>query len=90
MILQQLLLTLYDYWPTIQSQVTSVRIGGKTISARYSGRGRYDLRVEDIDEEIRKRISDGEQIENITIKPPIDVAEGIKIKRMVPKLPLMI
>jgi len=85
-ILQQLLLTLYDYWPTIQSQVTSVRIGGKTISARYSGRGRYDLRVEDIDEEIRKRISDGEQIENITIKPPIDVAEGIKIKRMVPKI----
>jgi hypothetical protein len=33
-IMQQLLLTLYDYWPTGESQVTSVRIGGKTISAR--------------------------------------------------------
>jgi hypothetical protein len=85
-IMQQLLLTLYDYWPTVQSQITSVRIGGKTISARYSGRGRYDLRLEDIDEEIRKRISDGEQIENITIKPPIDIAERIKIKRVVPKI----
>jgi hypothetical protein len=72
--------------PTIQSQVTSVRIGGKTISARYSGRGRYDVRLEDIDEEIRKRITAGEQIENITIKPPIDIAEGIKIKRTVPKI----
>jgi hypothetical protein len=32
-ILQQLLLTLYDYWPTIESQITSIRIGGKMISA---------------------------------------------------------
>src|SRR5918911_296681 len=29
-IMQQLLMCLYYYWPTIQSQITSVRIGGKT------------------------------------------------------------
>ena len=63
-----------------------MRIGGKTISARYSGRGKYDLRLEDIDEEIRTRISDGQQIENITVKPPIDIAGGFKIKRVVPKI----
>ena len=86
-IMQQLLLTLYDYLPTIQSQVTSIRIGGKTISAKYSGRGRYDVRVEDIDEEIRNRISAGEQIESITIKPPVSIGDGrgIKIKKVVPR-----
>jgi hypothetical protein len=72
-VMQQLLLTLYDYWPTIESQVTSVRIGGKTISAKYSGRGRYDVRLEDIDEEIRNRITAGEIIESITIKPPVSI-----------------
>jgi hypothetical protein len=83
----QRIVTLFSSsWPTNQSQVTSIRIGGKTISARYSGRGRYDVRLEDIDEEIRSRITAGEQIENITIKPPIDIAEGFKIKRIVPKI----
>ena len=85
-ILQQLLLTLYDYWPTIESQITSIRIGGKTISAKYSGRGVYDVRLEDIDEEIRNRIAAGEQIESITVKPPIVISGGIKIKRAVPKI----
>jgi hypothetical protein len=79
-IVQQLLLTLYDYWPTTESQVTSIRIGGKTISAKYSGRGRYDVRLEDIDEEIRNRITAGEQIESITLKPPVSIGgSGIKI-----------
>ena len=41
-IMQQLLLSLYDYWPTNESQTTSIKIGGKTISANYSGRGKYD------------------------------------------------
>lgn len=85
-IVQQLLLTLYDYWPTTESQITSVRIGGKTISAKYSGRGRYDVRLEDINEEIRSRITAGEQIESITIKPPISIGGGIKIRRAVPKI----
>jgi hypothetical protein len=86
-IIQQLLLTLYDYWSTTESQVISVKIGGKTISARYSGRGMYDVRLEDVDEEIRSRITAGEQIESITIKPPIAIAGGgIKIRRAVPKI----
>jgi hypothetical protein len=69
-----------DYWPTTESQVTSIRIGGKTISAKYSGRGRYDVRLEDIDEEIRNRITAGEQIESITLKPPVSIGgSGIKI-----------
>ena len=86
-IIQQLLLTLYDYWSTSESQVVSVKIGGKTISARYSGRGMYDVRLEDVDEEIRSRITAGEQIESITIKPPIAIAGGgIKIRRAVPKI----
>jgi hypothetical protein len=85
-IMQQLLMTLYDYWPTVQSQVTSVRIGGKTIAARYSGRGNYDVRLEDAaDKEIRNRIANGEQIENITLKPPIGLT-GIKMSRFVPKI----
>jgi hypothetical protein len=50
-------MSLYDYWPTSETQITSIRIGGKTISARYSGRGAYDVRVEDANEEIRNRIS---------------------------------
>ena len=70
-ILQQLLKSLYDYWPTGQSQITSIRIGGKTISARYSGRGSYDVRLEDSNEEIRKRIGLAEEIEDLTLKPPI-------------------
>ena len=86
-IIQQLLQTLYDYWSTTKSQVISIKIGGKTISAKYSGRGMYDVRLEDVDEEIRSRITAGEQIENITIKPPISIAGGgIKIKRAVPKI----
>ena len=86
-IVQQLLLTLYDYWPTTESQVTSIRIGGKTISAKYSGRGRYDVRLEDINEEIRSRITAGEQIESMTIKPPVSIGGGgIKIRRAVPKI----
>jgi hypothetical protein len=42
-------------WPTSESQVTSIKIGGKTISARYSGRRRYDVRLDDANEEIRSR-----------------------------------
>jgi hypothetical protein len=42
-------------WPTSESQVTSIKIGGKTISARYSGRHKYDVRLDDANEEIRSR-----------------------------------
>jgi hypothetical protein len=86
-IMQQLLICLYDYWPTIQSQVTSVRIGGKTITARYSGRGKYDVRLDDsADQQIRNKMNAGEQIENITVKPPAQAAgSGIKMKR-IPKI----
>jgi hypothetical protein len=73
-IIQQLLMSLYDYWPTSESQITSVRIGGKTISARYSGRGTYDIRLEDANEEIRNRISSNERIEDITLRAPIGFA----------------
>ena len=73
-IMQQLLMSLYDYWQTSESQITSVRIGGKTISARYSGRGAYDIRLEDANEEIRNRISSKEHIEDITLKAPIGFA----------------
>jgi hypothetical protein len=73
-IMQQLLMSLYDYWPTSESQITSVRIGGKTISARYSGRGAYDIRLEDANEEIRNRISSNECIEDITLRAPIWLA----------------
>ena len=73
-IMQQLLMSLYDYWPTSESQITSVRIGGKTISARYSGRGAYDIRLEDANEEIRNRISSNERIEDITLRAPIGLA----------------
>lgn len=73
-IMQQLLMSLYDYWPTFESQITSVRIGGKTISARYSGRGAYDIRLEDANEEIRNRISSNERIEDITLRAPIGLA----------------
>jgi hypothetical protein len=44
------------------------------------------LRLEDIDEEIRRRITAGEQIESITLKPPIRIAQAIKIRRAVPKV----
>ena len=73
-IMQQLLTSLYDYWPTSESQITSIRIGGKTISARYSGRGTYDIRLEDANEEIRNRISSNEHIEDITLKAPVGFA----------------
>jgi hypothetical protein len=73
-IMQQLLRSLYDYWPSSESQITSIRIGGKTISARYSGRGTYDIRLEDANEEIRNRISSNEHIENIMLKAPIGFA----------------
>jgi hypothetical protein len=73
-IMQQLLMSLYDYWPTFESQITSVRIGGKTISARYSGRGAYDIRLEDANEEIRNRISSNVCIEDITLRAPIGLA----------------
>ena len=66
--MQQLLVSLYDYWPTNQSQITSIKIGGKTISANYSGRGKYDLRLEEVNEEIKNRIINGDYIENINIK----------------------
>jgi hypothetical protein len=56
------------------SQITSIRIGGKTISARYSERGTSDIRLEDVNEEIRNRISSNEHIENIMLKPPIGFA----------------
>jgi hypothetical protein len=39
-------------WPTSESQVTSIKIGGKTISARYSGRRKYDARLDDVNKEI--------------------------------------
>ena len=74
-ILQQLLTSLYDYWSTSQSQVTSIKIGGKTLSARYSGRGMYDIRLEDDDEEIRNRIASHELVESITLKAPVGLVE---------------
>ena len=40
-----------------ESQITPIEIGGKTVSARYSGRGMYDVRLEDANEEIRNRIA---------------------------------
>ena len=83
--MQQLLVILYDYWPTVQSQITSVRIGGKTITARYSGRGKYDIRLDDsADRQIRIKMNACEQIENVT-----HTAEpsGIKMKRsFIPKI----
>jgi hypothetical protein len=88
-IMQQLLMSLYDYWPVSESQITSVRIGGKTISARYSGRGAYDIRIEDANEEIRKRISSNDHIENITLKAPIGLASRSSkssISRALPKI----
>lgn len=84
-IMQQLLLSLYDYWPTNESQTTSIKIGGKTISANYSGRGKYDLRLEEVNEEIKNRIINGDHIENITLKPPIGLT-GIKLRKSVPKI----
>jgi thermostable 8-oxoguanine DNA glycosylase len=84
-IMQQLLLSLYDYWPTNESQTTSIKIGGKTISANYSGRGKYDLRLEEVNEEIKNRIINGDHIENITLKPPIGIT-GIKLRKSVPKI----
>lgn len=84
-IMQQLLLSLYDYWPTNESQTTSIKIGGKTISANYSGRGKYDLRLEEVNDEIKNRIINGDHIENITLKPPIGIT-GIKFRRSVPKI----
>jgi hypothetical protein len=72
--MQQLLISLYDFWPVSESQITSVRIGGKTISARYSGRGAYDIRIEDANEEIRNRFSSIDHIQNITLKAPIGFA----------------
>lgn len=88
--MQQLLVILYDYWPTVQSQITSVRIGGKTITARYSGRGKYDIRLDDsADQQIRNKMNAGEQIENITVKPPLHMGapSGIKMKRsFIPKI----
>jgi thermostable 8-oxoguanine DNA glycosylase len=84
-IIQQLLLSLYDYWPTNESQTTSIKIGGKTISANYSGRGKYDLRLEEVNEEIKNRIINGDHIENITLKPPIGIT-GIKLRKSVPKI----
>ena len=84
-IMQQLLLSLYDYWPTNESQTTSIKIGGKTISANYSGRGKYDLRLEEVNDEIKNRIINGDHIENITLKPPIGIA-GIKFRKSVPKI----
>jgi hypothetical protein len=88
-IMQQLLICLYDYWPTIRSQITSVRIGGKTITARYSGRGKYDVRLDDsADQQIRSKMNAGEQIENITVKPPPTAAgfPGIKKMKCIPKI----
>jgi hypothetical protein len=92
-IMQQLLMSLYDYWPTSESQITSIRIGGKTISARYSGRGAYDIRLEDANEEIRNRISSNEHIEDITLKAPIGFAarstrrsRSISRSRVIPKI----
>jgi thermostable 8-oxoguanine DNA glycosylase len=84
-IIQQLLLSLYDYWPTNESQTTSIKIGGKTISANYSGRGKYDLRLEEVNEEIKNRIINGDHIENITIKPPIGITR-LKLRKSVPKI----
>ncbi len=84
-IMQQLLLSLYDYWPTNESQTTSIKIGGKTISANYSGRGKYDLRLEEVNDEIKNRIINGEHIENITLKPPIGIT-GIKLRKSVPNI----
>jgi thermostable 8-oxoguanine DNA glycosylase len=84
-IMQQLLLSLYDYWPTNESQTTSIKIGGKTISANYSGRGKYDLRLEEVNDEIKNRIINGDHIENITLKPPIGIT-GIKLRKSVPKI----
>src|SRR5687767_6462347 len=84
-IMQQLLLSLYDYWPTNESQTTSIKIGGKTISANYSGRGKYDLRLEEVNEEIKNRIINGDHIENITLKPPIG-STGFKLRKSVPKI----
>ena len=84
-IMQQLLLSLYDYWPTNESQVTSIKIGGKTISANYSGRGKYDLRLEEVNDEIKKRIINGDHIENITLKPSINIT-GMRFRRPVPKI----
>ena len=84
-IMQQLLVSLYDYWPTNESQVTSIKIGGKTISANYSGRGKYDLRLEEVNEEIKKRIMNGDHIENITLKPSINIT-GMKFRKPVPKI----
>ena len=84
-IMQQLLLSLYDYWPTNESQTTSIKIGGKTISANYSGRGKYDLRLDEVNDEIKNRIINGDHIENITLKPPIGIT-GIKLRKAVPKI----
>jgi hypothetical protein len=45
-----------------ESQITPIKIGGKTVSARYSGRGMYDVRFEDANEEIRNRIASHELV----------------------------
>ena len=84
-IMQQLLVSLYDYWPTNQSQITSMKIGGKTISANYSGRGKYDLRLEEVNDEIKNRIINGDHIENITLKPSISI-RGMRLRKPVPKI----
>jgi hypothetical protein len=84
-IMQQLLVSLYDYWPTNQSQITSMKIGGKTISANYSGRGKYDLRLEEVNEEIKNHIINGDHIENITLKPSIGIT-GMRLRKPVPKI----
>jgi hypothetical protein len=84
-IMQQLLVSLYDYWPPNQSQITSIKIGGKTISANYSGRGKYDLRLEEVNEEIKNRIINGDHIENITLKPSINIT-GIRFRKSIPKI----
>ena len=45
-----------------ESQIISIKIGRKTVSARYSGRGMYDVRLEDANKEIRNRIASHELV----------------------------
>jgi hypothetical protein len=74
-LLQQLLETLYWYWPVSESAVTAIKIGDNTITTRHSGRGAYDVRIHsEKDSEVKKALTRGEKIENITIIPPHSVA----------------
>jgi hypothetical protein len=87
-LLQQLLETLYWYWPCAESAVTAIKIGDNTISTRHSGRGAYDVRIHsDKNSEVERAIRRGERIENITIIPPHSIS-GSTVDQRVCKVTL--